>query len=160
VLRPSVLRATVSADLRGPFDVIGDVHGCFDELVELLTRLGYTNSDGVFRHASRRALFLGDLADRGPRSLACVELVMRMLANLAHLESTSGAAIDNPFARSISGTWTPGTSPATVAQRCPETGSASFDYESDGEQVTLRFGPLSALPGTSLWTTFVVTRRP
>jgi hypothetical protein len=82
------------------------------------------------------------------------------VANLAHLESTSGAAIDNPFARSISGTWTPGTSPATVAQRCPDTGSASFDYESDGEQVTLRFGPLSALPGASLWTTFVVTRRP
>ncbi|GAB4216933.1 MAG: hypothetical protein OHK0013_43940 [Sandaracinaceae bacterium] len=65
-------------ELRGPFDVIGDVHGCFDELTALLATLGYEARDGAFRHATRTAVFLGDLVDRGPRSLDCVRLVMRM----------------------------------------------------------------------------------
>ena len=37
-------------DERGPFDVVGDVHGCMDELAELLGRLGYREADGVYRH--------------------------------------------------------------------------------------------------------------
>lgn len=82
------------------------------------------------------------------------------LASVAHLESTAGAAIDSPFARSFSGTWTPSTSPATVAQSCPEAGSPTFAYELDGDRLTVRFGPLSALPGAMLWTSFTLTRTP
>lgn len=78
MLRPHVLPTTASRELRGPFDVIGDVHGCLDELTELLSRLGYGEERGAWRHGARTAVFLGDLADRGPRSLACVELVMQM----------------------------------------------------------------------------------
>lgn len=62
-----------------PVDVIGDVHGQRQKLVELLRHLGYRESAGVFRHDSRKALFLGDLIDRGPDQLATVELVRRMV---------------------------------------------------------------------------------
>ncbi len=67
----------------GPFDIIGDVHGCYDELVELLERLGYEVAlgGGDARHSeARRALFLGDLVDRGPASPAVLRLVMGMVA--------------------------------------------------------------------------------
>lgn len=62
----------------GPFDVIGDVHGCIDELRELLVALGYS-SDGV-PPEGRKAVFVGDLVDRGPDSPAVLRLVMDMVA--------------------------------------------------------------------------------
>jgi protein phosphatase len=64
----------------GPFDIIGDVHGCAGELEELLQQLGYARDDlGVFAHGEgRKAVFVGDLADRGPRSKDVLETVMRM----------------------------------------------------------------------------------
>ncbi len=71
----------------GPFDIIGDVHGCADELEELLEKLGYARDEiGVFAHPEgRKAVFVGDLADRGPRSRDVLELVMRMeKAKCAH----------------------------------------------------------------------------
>ncbi len=54
---------------RGPFDIIGDVHGCYDELVELLAKLGYDVADPtrVVPPAGRKAVFVGDLVDRGPK---------------------------------------------------------------------------------------------
>jgi protein phosphatase len=66
---------------RGPFDLIGDVHGCGDELEELLTGLGYAPDEtGVWRHpGERKAVFLGDLVDRGPRVPAVLRLVMGMV---------------------------------------------------------------------------------
>jgi protein phosphatase len=70
----------------GPFDVIGDVHGCRQELEALLDRLGYalTRDDvgrpvGAAHPAGRRALFLGDLVDRGPDSPGVLRLVMGMV---------------------------------------------------------------------------------
>jgi protein phosphatase len=65
----------------GPFDIIGDVHGCGDELEELLALLGYVPSDGgAWRHpAGRKAVFLGDLVDRGPRIPAVLKIVMAMV---------------------------------------------------------------------------------
>jgi protein phosphatase len=73
----------------GPFDIIGDIHGCYEELTTLLTQLGYTqeasNGDGrqttVFLPPpGRKAVFLGDLVDRGPDSPAVLRLVMQMVA--------------------------------------------------------------------------------
>jgi len=61
------------------FDVIGDVHGQFDKLVTLLTHLEYRDDGGVWRHPSRTVIFVGDLIDRGPRQLATVDLVRRMV---------------------------------------------------------------------------------
>lgn len=86
-----VERVPLPSDRRddpGPFDVVGDVHGCCDELEELLALLGYaaTPSDDplwggpVYAHpAGRRAVFVGDLTDRGPRSLDVVRVVRNMV---------------------------------------------------------------------------------
>ena len=76
----------------GPFDIIGDVHGCFDELVSLLEHLGYQVTqppaeggaeDGysVFHPQGRRAVFVGDLVDRGPGVVNVLKLVMSMVAD-------------------------------------------------------------------------------
>ncbi|HEX7149932.1 MAG TPA: polynucleotide kinase-phosphatase [Thermoanaerobaculia bacterium] len=62
----------------GPFDLIGDVHGCYDELRALLDRLGYV--DGVHPEG-RKAVFLGDLVDRGPKTPEVLELVMEMVGS-------------------------------------------------------------------------------
>ena len=66
----------------GPFDIIGDVHGCYDELTALLVKLGYApGAQSVWRHPeSRRVIFLGDLVDRGPRVPECLRLAMDMVA--------------------------------------------------------------------------------
>jgi protein phosphatase len=67
----------------GPFDIIGDVHGCYDELAEVLGKLGYTvDADGASaRHPEgRTAVFVGDLVDRGPATPAVLRLVMGMTA--------------------------------------------------------------------------------
>jgi len=68
----------------GPFDIIGDVHGCFDELTTLLGDLGYqvaSDRAGAHHPDGRRAFFVGDLVDRGPASPAVLRLVMGMLDN-------------------------------------------------------------------------------
>jgi protein phosphatase len=74
-------------DQTGPFDVIGDVHGCREELEALLSRLGYelTRDESgratAARHpAGRRAIFVGDLVDRGPDTPGILRLVMGMVA--------------------------------------------------------------------------------
>ena len=62
--------------LTGPFDIIGDVHGCSSELETLLAKLGY--DDGV-HPAGRTAVFVGDLVDRGPDSPGVLRRVMGMV---------------------------------------------------------------------------------
>ncbi|MCJ0902510.1 polynucleotide kinase-phosphatase [Rhodococcus sp. ARC_M6] len=84
------VRRPLRSDLRtnhGPFDVIGDIHGCRSELESLLTKLGYTidyGADGAPKDAvppqGRTALFLGDYVDRGPDSVGVLRLVMGMVA--------------------------------------------------------------------------------
>ncbi|MBN2693194.1 AAA family ATPase [bacterium] len=71
-------------DIKGPFDIIGDLHGCYDELVELLQKLGYiiknsSNYFDVYHPEGRVVLFLGDLVDRGPDSPSVLKLVMSMV---------------------------------------------------------------------------------
>lgn len=66
----------------GPFDIIGDVHGCFDELAELLLTLGYEVDAEALTATpplGRKAVFLGDLVDRGPRVPQVLKLVMNMV---------------------------------------------------------------------------------
>jgi protein phosphatase len=64
----------------GPFDIIGDIHGCLDETLELLTRLGYewgrdNGHYSVGHPAGRKLVFVGDLVDRGPNTPDVVKLV-------------------------------------------------------------------------------------
>jgi len=69
----------------GGFDIIGDIHGCYDELITLLEKLGYSvsfQSDGaahVVPPTGRRAVFLGDLVDRGPKIPSVLRLIMGMV---------------------------------------------------------------------------------
>lgn len=78
----------------GPFDIIGDVHGCFDELKALLMQLGYQivavgngAEDSAVEHyrikhpGGRKIIFLGDLVDRGPATPRVLRLVMDMVAS-------------------------------------------------------------------------------
>ncbi|TDC93811.1 polynucleotide kinase-phosphatase [Actinomadura sp. 7K507] len=74
-------------ELAGPFDVIGDVHGCRAELEDLLAELGYEidrDAQGLAAGANhpggRTAVFVGDLVDRGPDSPGVLRLVMGMVA--------------------------------------------------------------------------------
>ncbi len=65
----------------GPFDLIGDVHGCFDELAALLKALEYRVSPShegfeVYHPEGRRLVFLGDLVDRGPKTPQVLRLAM------------------------------------------------------------------------------------
>jgi protein phosphatase len=85
----SITRTKLYSDLRheaGPFDVIGDVHGCLPELTELLAALGYCLERDAAgrpvgaRHPDRRAVFVGDLVDRGPDTPGVLRLVMGMVA--------------------------------------------------------------------------------
>lgn len=72
----------------GPFDIIGDIHGCFDELYLLLNKLGYTitanQGDLSDRYTikapeNRKAVYVGDLIDRGPENVKVLKLVMDMV---------------------------------------------------------------------------------
>ena len=71
-------------DESGPFDIIGDVHGCYDELCALLSKLGYSvdkEKQDAVHSENRKAVFLGDLCDRGPKNIEVLRLVMNMVRN-------------------------------------------------------------------------------
>jgi protein phosphatase len=69
-------------DDSGPFDIIGDVHGCFSEMMALLEKLGYEiDPDGLASHPEGRRLgFVGDLVDRGPENVSVLRFVMANVA--------------------------------------------------------------------------------
>ncbi|AWK72682.1 hypothetical protein CBI38_15015 [Rhodococcus oxybenzonivorans] len=65
---------TDKRELTGPFDIIGDVHGCRSELQTLLRKLGWTldpDGGGAAHPEGRIAVFVGDLVDRGPDTPEC-----------------------------------------------------------------------------------------
>lgn len=87
-----ITRTRLYNDLRdetGPFDVIGDVHGCRFELEQLLVgELGYSLSHdaagravGATHPEGRRVIFLGDLVDRGPDTPGVLRLAMGMVGS-------------------------------------------------------------------------------
>ena len=90
----TIARVPLWTNLRhehGPFDIIGDVHGCYDELAILLERLGYqletragADGEAVFsanHPEGRKAVFVGDLVDRGPGVAKVLKLVMAMVSD-------------------------------------------------------------------------------
>ncbi|MEI2811998.1 MAG: polynucleotide kinase-phosphatase [Nocardioides sp.] len=74
-------------EVHGPFDIIGDIHGCASELRTLLTHLGWKlHSEGEYAVGAshpegRQAVFVGDLVDRGPDTPGVLRLVMGMVAS-------------------------------------------------------------------------------
>lgn len=67
-------------DMMMKIDVIGDIHGCYQELCNLLKKLGYTTYQKWMTHPKQRMpVFLGDLTDRGPDSIQVIELVYQLV---------------------------------------------------------------------------------
>ena len=62
-------------------DIIGDIHGHAAELKSLLTRMDYKETNGVWQHPSRKAIFVGDLIDRGPAIREVLHIVRNMIDN-------------------------------------------------------------------------------
>ena len=102
--------ATDRRELAGPFDIIGDVHGCAAEAEALLRKLGYeverSEQDGAPRYEvtppeGRLAVFVGDLVDRGPDSAGSLALAMDMAA-AGHALAIPGNH-DNKLARALAG---------------------------------------------------------
>ena len=60
-------------------DLIGDIHGHADKLEELLIKLGYSNKSGLYAHPDRKALFVGDFIDRGPKIRETLAIVKAMV---------------------------------------------------------------------------------
>lgn len=68
------------------YDIIGDIHGCAEALVQLLERLGYRKDNGIYRHENREAVFVGDIIDRGAQVREALHLVKDMVeAQAAHI---------------------------------------------------------------------------
>jgi len=61
------------------YDIIGDIHGYCSKLKELLTKLDYKETGGVWKHKNRKAIFVGDYIDRGPEIKETLDLVKNMV---------------------------------------------------------------------------------
>jgi hypothetical protein len=67
------------------YDIIGDIHGHADELLELFERLGYDRRRGHYSHPHRKGVFVGDFIDRGPQIREVLQIVRPMIdAGSAH----------------------------------------------------------------------------
>jgi protein phosphatase len=72
-------------------DIIGDIHGCLQELKKLTKNIGYHWDEGIPLHPENRVLgFVGDLTDRGPESLKIVEIVWRLVIERGKAYYTPG----------------------------------------------------------------------
>ncbi|WP_412028399.1 metallophosphoesterase [Deinococcus yunweiensis] len=84
------------------YDIVGDVHGCLDELLTLLDRLGYGWDGAVLTPpAGRQVVFVGDLVDRGPEVVGVVRLVMGGVQSGAALSVRGNH--DERLARALAG---------------------------------------------------------
>ena len=94
----------MSNEVRGDgYDVIGDIHGYGDHLEALLRKMGYTDNGTSFAHPNRKAAFVGDLVDRGPKQRKTISIVRAMVNSGAakmvlgnHEISAIGFTIPNP----------------------------------------------------------------
>lgn len=76
------------------FDIIGDVHGCADALERLLKKMGYCEHQGIYRYSvegapTRQVIFVGDIIDRGPDILRCLQIV-RAMVDAGHAQMVLG----------------------------------------------------------------------
>ncbi|MDH5723019.1 MAG: metallophosphoesterase [Alphaproteobacteria bacterium] len=65
--------------MKKSYDIIGDIHGCAEELEALLLRIGYADMGGIYKHPERQAIFLGDFIDRGPNQKGVLDIVRPMI---------------------------------------------------------------------------------
>ncbi|MDF1546947.1 MAG: metallophosphoesterase [Bacteroidales bacterium] len=65
------------------YDIIGDIHGYHETLLSLLKKLGYKKINEHYQHTERKAIFVGDLVDRGPKIRETLQTVKAMVENNA-----------------------------------------------------------------------------
>lgn len=82
VLNTSRLENPLFIDVGTGIDFIGDIHGCFDEFIEILSKLGYQeNDEGYYIHPEgRKILSLGDVVSRGPKSIETLQFFQKLVA--------------------------------------------------------------------------------
>lgn len=73
------------------FDIIGDIHGCYDEMLQLLKTLGYEQQNDLYIHpAGRRLISVGDIMSRGPKSIATMQFWLKQTeANLSFMTDSN-----------------------------------------------------------------------
>ncbi len=79
-------------DIGNGVDIIGDIHACYDEFLEMLGKLGYQQGkDGIFRHPEGRLIVsLGDVMSRGPQSIKCMEFFLKHIrAGIAYMTDSN-----------------------------------------------------------------------
>ena len=78
-------------DIDAGFDIIGDIHGCFDEMMSLITKLGYEKHRDVYIHPDgRRLLSVGDIMSRGPKSIETMLFWLRQIeAGLSYMTDSN-----------------------------------------------------------------------
>ena len=81
------LRSATTRESMDGYDIIGDIHGYASLLKQLLTELGYKRVEGIWYHAARKVIFVGDFINRGPEIRETLSLVRGMV------ESGSALAI-------------------------------------------------------------------
>ncbi len=124
-------------DVHGPFDIVGDVHGCASELRTLLTELGWVleyDGDRVVGAAhpeGRQAVFVGDLVDRGPDTPGVLRLVRGMVA-AGHALCVSGNH-EAKLVRAIKG------AKVTVSHGLAESLAQLAEQPEDEQAEALRF---------------------
>lgn len=111
------------------YDVIGDVHGRAKLLEELLKKLGYqTDLTGVWFHPHRKAIFLGDLINKGPEIKKTVKIVRQM--------------VDSGYAEAVAGNH----ELAWIERRFGSISSTIRSYQNDAEQLKSDFEWIKSLP--------------
>ncbi|MBL7973038.1 MAG: metallophosphoesterase, partial [Prolixibacteraceae bacterium] len=63
------------------YDIVGDVHGHADQLKSLLKNMGYQLVNGYYSHPVRKAVFVGDFINRGPKIRETISLIRKMVEN-------------------------------------------------------------------------------
>lgn len=130
-MKPLAKHSPFYLDLGEGLDIIGDIHGCLDEFLNLLDHLGYSqDNDGFYRHPDgRKVLSLGDIMSRGPYSLELMQLFE------AHIQEDLFYMIDSNHGWKIA-RWLDGR-PVTLAHGDEMVEAAFLDYEKEhGKQST------------------------
>lgn len=85
------MRSQFQIDVGNGLDIIGDIHGCFDEFIELLKLLDYEEKDGLYVHPKgRKIVSVGDITSRGPKSIAALQFfIAHKKARLSYMTDSN-----------------------------------------------------------------------
>lgn len=81
----------LTLEIENGFDIIGDIHGCYDEMLMLVKELGYEQQNDVYVHpAGRRLISVGDIMSRGPKSIETMQFWLKQIdAGLSYMTDSN-----------------------------------------------------------------------